>query len=118
MYMYDHASEHGVEPGEAALLGWVHDYGYMIGDNTDHADLGSHVLRDQGYVHWIEIRDHGTPAGLSTPLGRLLNEADMMIDSRGDEVGYDNRLMDIAERYGNDSPQYANASLMIALLTA
>lgn len=55
-------------------------------------------------------------AGLDTPLGVLLNIADMSVDSHGVEVGFDRRLADVAYRYGEDSDQYRECARMIELL--
>lgn len=72
--------------------------------------MGGEMLREQGYSHWKEIFDHGTVQGLSTPLGVLLNTADMAVDSHGNIVGFTKRLSDVAARYGVDSHQYRDCA--------
>lgn len=71
---------------------------------------------DRGYAHWREVRDHGAPEGLVTPMGVLLNIADMSVDSQGDEVGFRRRLDDVAGRYGKDSDQWRECARMVRLL--
>jgi HD superfamily phosphodiesterase len=111
--MFNHASEYGLDPQEAALLGWVHDLGYMIGDNRTHAKIGGDLLRSQGYVHWKEVAAHGTMEGLNTTLGILLNKADMSVDSRGDLVSFEARLENVADRYGVESLQVKECTEVI-----
>jgi len=41
-----------------------------------------------------------------------LNMADMQIDSKGNHVGAEMRLKDIASRYGIESKQYVEAKLL------
>lgn len=113
LYMRNHAPKLGIDPEEAALCGWLHDFGYVSGDNRSHARIGGRLLRGQGYRHWREIATHGSLEGLSTPLGILLNAADMSINSKGEDVGFEARLDDVAARYGKDSVQYRECSTVI-----
>lgn len=106
----------GLCPEEAALCGWLHDFAYCISDNQHHAKAGGELLKRQGYAHWAEIADHGSLAGLDTPLGVLLNVADMMVDSTGRIVRFEQRLRDVAARYGEASIQYAKCREVIAAI--
>lgn len=108
----------GLDPHEAALCGWLHDFAYCFSDNSHHAHDGGEMLREQGYSHWKEIFDHGTVQGLSTPLGVLLNTADMAVDSHGNIVGFTKRLSDVAARYGVDSHQYRDCAQEIEAIKA
>ena len=116
LYMRDHATKLGIDPEEAALCGWLHDFGYVSGDNRSHASIGGRLLHSQGYRHWREIATHGSLEGLSTPLGILLNAADMSVNSKGEEVGFEARLDDVAARYGKDSIQYHECSTVIGAI--
>ncbi|WP_346428306.1 HD domain-containing protein [Bifidobacterium sp. SO1] len=116
LYMFKHARHLGLDPYEAALCGWLHDFGYLTGDNRTHAKIGGELLESQGYRHATTVARHGTPQGLTDSLGVLLNIADMSVDSTGHEVGFDRRLRDIADRYGENSPQYRECSTMIGKL--
>ena len=46
----------------------------------------------------------------------ILNMADMQIDKYGNDVGYDKRLEDIKNRYGENSTTYKNAEILISQL--
>ena len=46
----------------------------------------------------------------------ILNEADMKINNEGQEVSYEERLNDIADRYGRESAKYHNAERVISKL--
>ena len=43
----------------------------------------------------------------------ILNQSDMQIDKYGNDVGYEKRLEDIKNRYGEDSIQYTNSYKII-----
>ena len=43
---------------------------------------------------------------------KMLNLADMTIDSSGKHVGAEKRLIDIKGRYGEESQQYKDAKLL------
>lgn len=105
-----------VDVSEAALCGWLHDFGYSISDNRGHAHAAGALLHSQGYKYWKEIYDHGTLQGLGTRMGVLLNIADMFVDSDGNIVGFSKRLQDVASRYGENSEQYRLCTLMVAAL--
>lgn len=94
---------------ELFMLGYVHDIGYQFGDNENHNIIGGNLLKDNGYRYWKEVYYHGIPNSeyRSTYLD-ILNTADMMIDKFGNDVGFDKRLEDIKNRYGQDSIQYNN----------
>lgn len=106
----------GLDPGEAALCGWVHDIGWMDGDNRSHARIGGLLLRGQGCRFWREVALHGSVGGLVSPLGVLLNVADMSVDSGGALVGFGGRLDDVVRRYGAGSVQAAECSALMDAL--
>lgn len=100
------------------LLGMVHDIGYEFGSNINHAYLGGNLLMKNGYHHWSEVSHHGDPLCIHNSLYlHILNAADMQIDSKGQDVGYEGRLGDIATRYGVESEVYKTAKLMVEKLT-
>lgn len=106
----------GIDSYTAWLAGFNHDCGYATGDNRSHAAVGGLALRQAGFHGWQAVALHGTPAGLESPLGVLLNIADMSVDSHGRVVGFQARLADVAARYGRDSVQYAECSDMVSRL--
>ena len=71
------------------------------------------MLRNQGYKYWQEVSCHGKlEAEYSSKELDILNMADMQIDSKGNHVGAEMRLKDIASRYGIESKQYVEAKLL------
>lgn len=96
---------------EMFVLGFLHDIGYEFAEQQcDHASVGGEMLKKQGYKYWKEVSCHGKldVEYISEEL-TMLNIADMCIDSTGKEVGANERLSDIAARYGVDSKQYIEA---------
>lgn len=115
-YMYRNANKYGLNPEEMYILGLLHDIGYVQG-RLDHEVIGARLLEKEGYKHSSIVSWHGT-----TPLDYmrlrdcsvedipkeliLLWEADVSVDSMGNEVGFKDRLTDIGLRYGFDSLPY------------
>lgn len=105
-YMYRHAGEYGQNPEDMYLLGLLHDIGYLRG-SYGHGENGGEICRRNMYRYAEEIKYHGKHQDeYSSPALDLLNEADLMIDSQGNEVGFKQRLNDIKKRYGKDSNNY------------
>ena len=99
---------------ELFLLGYLHDIGYQFGTNENHNMIGSSLLSNCNYKHWKEVYYHGIPNSEYKSLYLdILNTADMMIDKYGNDVGFDKRLDDIKNRYGEDSIQYTNCVKII-----
>lgn len=99
---------------ELFVLGYNHDIGYEYGNNENHRIIGGNILKQSNYKYWKEVYYHGE---INCEYGSLyldiLNEADMQIDKYGNDVGYDNRLADIRDRYGKDSNIYKKAIILI-----
>lgn len=94
---------------ELFILGYVHDIGYQFCNNEKHNIIGGNLLKDNGYNYWKEVYYHGVPnCEYKSLYLNILNTADMMIDKFGNDVGFDKRLEDIKNRYGQDSIQYNN----------
>lgn len=55
------------------------------------------------------IKDHGLYTENETAEWKILNMADMQVDSQGNEVSVFQRLDDIKNRYGEHSDQYLTA---------
>ena len=93
------------------MLGWCHDVGYEFSeDPSEHAKVGAEMLRmlkDESAPYAVE--HHGLYAEHETPGWKILNMADMLIDSKGNEVSVSKRLDDIKERYGEHSNEYLTA---------
>lgn len=46
----------------------------------------------------------------------ILNLSDMQIDKSGDDVGFNERLLDIESRYGNESTVYKKCNTLVKTL--
>ncbi|GGG73633.1 HD domain-containing protein [Corynebacterium pelargi] len=94
------------------VLGFLHDIGYEYAtDQRQHEHLGGNLLGCMGLDGWQVVHDHGDPdiADMSDEL-IILNIADMQTDGRGNHVTAEERLADIASRYGKDSEQFVRAT--------
>lgn len=90
------------------VIGYNHDIGYEFAENKfNHNIIGGEILKNSNFKYWKEIYYHGE---IDTEYKSLyldiLNQADMQIDKYGNDVGYDKRLEDIKNRYGEDSEVY------------
>lgn len=90
------------------IIGYNHDIGYEFTNNgINHNIIGGKVLEKNGFKYWKEIYYHGeNEVQYQSQYLDILNQADMQIDKYGNDVGYDNRLKDIENRYGIDSKIY------------
>ena len=93
---------------ELFMLGFNHDIGYEFSDKgLNHNVIGGAMLKENGYKFWQEVYNHGNPnANYSSLYLKILNMADMQIDKYGNDVGYEKRLEDIKNRYGENSKPY------------
>ena len=93
---------------EMFLLGLLHDMGYeFIEGNNQHATIGGEILKRSGYKYWQEVSLHGneTIENMSDELF-ILNSADMVTGPNGENFTFDERLKEIANRFGKDSKAY------------
>lgn len=110
-------------------IGFFHDIGYEFSENqSEHANISSELFRllvkdpcifgddELEYENrkpdtkaYETIRDHGSYTELLTNEWRILNVADMTVDSKGNIVDVMQRLEDIKNRYGEYSNQYLTA---------
>ena len=99
---------------ELFLLGYIHDIGYQFGNNENHNIIGGKILKDNNYKYWKEVYYHGIPnCEYKSLYLDILNKADMMIDKYGNDIGFDKRLEDIRNRYGDESIQYKSCVELI-----
>lgn len=94
-------------PEDAFILGWVHDIGYEFSsEQKEHANKGGLLLKEQGYQYWKEVYYHGIPQDeYDSLLLQLLNYVDMITGPTGEYVTVEQRIEDIAKRYGKGSWQ-------------
>ena len=105
------------EQEDLFVLGINHNIGYQFGDNDSPNIKGAEFLKENGYKYWKEVYYHGNPdSEYSSMYLDILNEADMKINNEGQEVSYEERLNDIADRYGRESAKYHNAERVISKL--
>lgn len=94
------------------MLGYLHDVGYEFAENKDEhpsisADLAKLIgVSDDAFINAIRL--HGELAENET-MWLILNKADMTVDSKGNVVTAEERLKDIANRYGQNSDVYDKA---------
>ena len=119
------------------MLGWIHDVGYefsekqlehpnvsaellwTLGDAfgvimeypcNENGEISSSAPYNEGWVTAVSaIKDHGLYTENETAEWKILNMADMQVDSQGNEVSVSQRLDDIKNRYGEHSNQYLTA---------
>ena len=102
------------------LLGVMHDLGYEFMENNDsHAIVGGEILNRSGYQYWKEVSLHGdeTVDNMTDELF-ILNCADMMTGPNGESFTFDERLEEIADRFGKDSNAYRKCVIEVDKLKA
>lgn len=96
------------------LIGWLHDIGYeFTTEKEKHPDISVELIQNL-YVNINDvdinaIKYHGRNPKKITDEWRILNTADMLIDSKGNDVGVMARLEDIECRFGRYSDTYLTA---------
>lgn len=99
------------KPEEGFYLGIVHDIAYeFVEDPIFHEHKGGELLKELGFKYWREVYYHGDPdANYISPELMLLNYADLITGPNGENLTISERLIDIANRYGESSIQYIKA---------
>ena len=102
------------------LLGLLHDVGYeFIESNAFHAAVGGEILKRSGYQYWQEVANHGNEMveNMSDELF-ILNSADMMTGPSGEDFTFEERLDEIASRFGKDAASYKKCIIEVQKLKA
>ena len=96
------------EINDCFIIGYNHDIGYEFAENImEHNKIGGNILKECGFKYWKEIYYHGEmECNYKSLYLDILNQADMQIDKFGNDVGYDRRLEDIKNTYGENSIVY------------
>lgn len=100
------------------LLGIMHDLGYEFNQsNASHAAVGGEILKRNNYRYWQEVSSHGdeTVENMSDELF-ILNFADMSTGPKGEDFTFDERLKEIAARFGEDSDAYKKCVIEVEKL--
>lgn len=102
------------------LLGMLHDMGYeFMESNASHAYVGGQILKRNNYQFWSEVSLHGdeTVKNMSDELF-ILNCADMSTGPNGENFTFDERLEEIASRFGKDADAYKKCVVEVEKLRA
>lgn len=102
------------------LLGIMHDLGYeFIESNASHAAIGGEILKRSGYQYWQEVTQHGDETVDDMTDGLfILNCADMSTGPNGEDFTFDERLKEIAQRFGKDADAYKKCVVEVEKLRA
>lgn len=103
------------EINDCFIIGFNHDIGYEFSENgLNHNIIVGNILKKSGFKYWREIYYHGIKTNkYSSVYLDILNQADMQVDKYGKDVGYNERLKDIENRYGSDSKIYKTSLELI-----
>lgn len=103
------------EQQDLFLIGFNHDIGYEYSNNGfEHNKIGGEILKNNGFKYWQEIYYHSEiDCQYKSHYLNILNQADMQIDKKGNDVGYTKRLEDIKTRYGQESLVYQKCLLLV-----
>lgn len=103
---------------ELFVLGLNHDIGYQFTqDHTIHNKVGGKILEKSNYKYWKEVYYHGEiDIEYNSIFLDILNLSDMQIDKYGNDVGFNKRLIDIKNRYGENSNVYKKCLNLIETL--
>ena len=93
---------------ELFILGLNHDIGYhFTKEHQIHNKVGGKILEKSNYKYWKEVYYHGEiDIEYNSLFLDILNLSDMQIDKYGNDVGFNKRLIDIKNRYGENSNVY------------
>ncbi|MBR1825316.1 MAG: HD domain-containing protein [Alphaproteobacteria bacterium] len=100
------------------LLGLLHDFGYeFIESNASHSVVGGEILARNQYKYWQEVSLHGneTVESMSDALF-ILNCADMSTGPSGEDFTFEERLSEIANRFGTDAAPYKTCVIEVGKL--
>lgn len=97
------------------IIGYNHDVGYEFTINgINHNIIGGELLKNSNFKYWREIYYHGEINNEYQSIYLdILNQADMQIYKYGNDVGYDKRLEDVMNRYGEDSEVYKKCYMLV-----
>lgn len=100
---------------ELFILGLNHDIGYhFTSDHHIHNKVGGEILKQSNYKYWQEVYYHGDIQSEYQSLYLdILNLSDMQIDKYGNDIGFTGRLIDIKNRYTEESNVYQKCKKLI-----
>lgn len=102
------------------LLGVMHDLGYEFSEEpAEHPRVGADILKRQGYRYWREVENHGNVnvKEVSDELF-ILSCADMTTGPGGESFTMQERIDNMALRYGRESRAHKKAMIAAEKLQA
>ncbi len=115
---YSISKSHGYDESfcrKMFFLGWIHDIGYEFSEKQEeHSYISADILLSAflscaGSKEEIAVRLHGLYNDSSSEEWKILNAADMQVDSNGSICDVNQRLEEIKKNYGEYSNQYLTA---------
>lgn len=92
---------------KAFVIGFNHDIGYEFSQfNMEHPEIGYELIEKTFNYKCNEIKNHGNEFSEQDIFLKILNEADLSVDSKGNFVTVEERLEDIKNRYSETAPEY------------
>ena len=96
-----------VDCRKAYVYGYLHDIGYAFSSvPAEHPQVGCNLLEGALDVKVSVVLDHGNPEVPQCLFLKILNEADLTVDSKGKVVTVLERLEDIRARHTENSDMY------------
>lgn len=100
---------------EYFTIGLLHNIGREFSDNPDyHREIGGFALKRMEYKYWREIFYLGVPDAMyKSQALRCLNLADMTTGQGGKTITMEEKLVDLALRFGASSEAFRKTSAMV-----
>lgn len=93
---------------KAFVIGFNHDIGYEFSKSpSNHPFIGYEMIENAFNSECLPIKNHGSNIEQNV-FSKILNEADLQVDSKGNFVTVEERLEDIKSRYSEIAPEYTN----------
>ena len=100
----------------AYVIGYLHDIGYAFSEQPEnHSIVGYELLKLIG-LDCTEVLKHGNPDSKQEIYLKILNTADLTVNSVGKKVSMEERLEDIKKRHGVDAEYYKNPEKLTKIL--
>ena len=91
------------------VIGYNHDIGYEFSTKNELHNYKSYEMLKTLGIECESILHHGELINKASLEWLILNQADLQVNSKGEDVGVEGRLYDIKIRYGENSKEYINA---------
>lgn len=100
------------------IIGMLHDFAKDVDffPGAEYSTRGEAALKQLHFPYAETIGNHGNPTEIKTIEALILNTADMSVMPNGTVVSFEERLNDIARRYGDNSEEYINSCKVIDVI--